>query len=233
MNNRNWDSPKNAFVNLSNYRSTTNYIKDKIFILVETSQFILDAGCGRWNRMFLPGKSSCWVGCDTDFQSVKDNKQINFGIVSDIQHQGFQQDTFDLIVTNDVVEHLENPKSFIRSCHKMLKKNGYLVIATPNMYSLYGILVSITPYWVKQNIFKIIFGIGCANEVYYYRLNTPNTLKTVLSANGFSKISVVLLNKLSSGSFKVRLLWFWYYYLCKIPIMRKFSPGLLCIARKT
>lgn len=220
------------YINLADYRSTTKYITDKIFPLIKDSQIVLDAGCGRWNRMFINRKSCCWVGSDTNFYSVKNNKLINFGIVCDIQQQGFKDETFDLIVANDVVEHLENPKSFINASYKMLKKNGYLVIATPNRNSLYGLLVERTPYWLKQNLFKIIFRVDCGNEFHYYRLNTQDELKSTLLAYGFSEVSIIVLNKLSSGSFKVKLLWAWYYYLCKLPIIRKYSPGLFCIARK-
>ena len=181
--------------------------------------------------MVLPGESRCWVGSDANFRSLKDNNQITFGVVSDIQQQGFRRETFDLIVSNDVVEHLENPRSFVKACHRMLKGKGHLVIATPNLNSLYGILAAITPHWVKQILFKSIFGVGCTNEVHYYRLNTPGVLQSALRENGFSDVSVTVLNKLSSGRM-ARLLWSWYYHLCKLPFVRKFSGGIFCIARK-
>ena len=40
--------------------------------------------------------------------------------------------TLDLITTNDLIEHLFDPLGFLNDCRRVLRKNGWLAIATPN-----------------------------------------------------------------------------------------------------
>jgi 2-polyprenyl-3-methyl-5-hydroxy-6-metoxy-1,4-benzoquinol methylase len=43
---------------------------------------------------------------------------------------------FDAIVAIEIIEHLENPFSFIRQCAKLLKKDGILFVTTPNVEAI-------------------------------------------------------------------------------------------------
>ncbi len=45
----------------------------------------------------------------------------------------FQDETFDIIICNDVLEHLENPVAALENIKKALKKGGILYINTPNL----------------------------------------------------------------------------------------------------
>ncbi len=221
-----------SFVNLPDYKSTTQFLERKIITLIDNSSMVLDAGSGRWNRMLKSRKAKKIIGVDIEFDSIKSNKIINFGVVGDIQQQMFQEEVFDLIVSNDLVEHLQYPEQFIKVCSRVLKPFGHIVIAAPNRNSLFGILAAIIPNDVKQWLFKIIFGRRNQNEVHFYRLNTEDAFRKILTKNGFSHIDITFINKLGSQA-TGRIFWGWYYQLCRtIPFMRKASPGLLCIAQK-
>ena len=41
-------------------------------------------------------------------------------------------DEFDSVVAIEVIEHLFNPRHFIRNCLRLLKNNGYLLVTSPN-----------------------------------------------------------------------------------------------------
>ncbi|RLI93473.1 MAG: hypothetical protein DRO92_04215 [Candidatus Altiarchaeales archaeon] len=45
---------------------------------------------------------------------------------------------FDLITAIEVIEHLENPRHFLRECNKLLKVGGKLIITPPNIESIPG-----------------------------------------------------------------------------------------------
>ena len=55
------------------------------------------------------------------------------------------QQTFDIITLWHVFEHLRNPKLALKKLHKLLKKNGVLVIEVPNGESLNRKIFG--PYW--------------------------------------------------------------------------------------
>ncbi len=40
---------------------------------------------------------------------------------------------FDCIVAIEIIEHLENPRHFLRECKKLLKPNGFIIFSTPNI----------------------------------------------------------------------------------------------------
>lgn len=44
--------------------------------------------------------------------------------------------SFDVIVCKQVIEHLENPYNLIRECRRILRNGGHLVISTPNIVSI-------------------------------------------------------------------------------------------------
>ncbi len=43
---------------------------------------------------------------------------------------------YDAIVAIEIIEHLENPYSFLRQCSKLLKPNGLLFVTSPNVESI-------------------------------------------------------------------------------------------------
>lgn len=60
----------------------------------------------------------------------------------------FQQDlneefkhnrTFDVVISTEVIEHLENPRAFARNLHGLVKPNGYAIVTTPNQHSIRAI----------------------------------------------------------------------------------------------
>lgn len=48
----------------------------------------------------------------------------------------YDDDTFDIIVTQEVIEHLKRPYDYIEELYRVLKKGGVVIITTPNINSL-------------------------------------------------------------------------------------------------
>ena len=45
----------------------------------------------------------------------------------------FEDDSFDAVCANQIIEHLSNTDDFIKEIHRVLKPSGYAVISTPNL----------------------------------------------------------------------------------------------------
>jgi 2-polyprenyl-3-methyl-5-hydroxy-6-metoxy-1,4-benzoquinol methylase len=48
--------------------------------------------------------------------------------------------SFDVIVSTEVIEHLENPRATFREFHRLLRSKGSLIITTPNQESIRSFL---------------------------------------------------------------------------------------------
>jgi 2-polyprenyl-3-methyl-5-hydroxy-6-metoxy-1,4-benzoquinol methylase len=76
------------------------------------------------------------------------NKKINFvsgSIEDDATIEKIKDDSFDLIMANDVLEHLNDTEKFFATANKKLVNSGLLVLSVPNIRqirSLYHIYIN-------------------------------------------------------------------------------------------
>ena len=68
-----------------------------------------------------------------------DFRPIDIGIKVSNLNDGipFDDGSFDVVVSTEVIEHLENPWFFVRELHRVLRPGGVAVISTPNLDSVY------------------------------------------------------------------------------------------------
>ncbi len=52
----------------------------------------------------------------------------------------FEDESFDVLLANHVIEHLNDTDAFIREMRRVLKVGGYAIIATSNLAALYNIV---------------------------------------------------------------------------------------------
>ena len=52
----------------------------------------------------------------------------------------YEDQSFDVIVSSEVIEHLENPRAVVREWFRLVKPGGWVVFSTPNNESLRPIL---------------------------------------------------------------------------------------------
>lgn len=73
-----------------------------------------------------------WIKDSENFFNSKAIKNVSFGIedLTKINHEN----TFDLIVCVDVMEHIEDDVKVFNNYYNALKQNGYLLINTPSVF---------------------------------------------------------------------------------------------------
>jgi len=99
---------------------------------------LLDVGCGggiRLSRFRALGWDVC--GQDVDPEAIAQAQQslgleAHLGPLEDIR---FPEMSFDCITLNHVIEHVHDPTSLLTECRRILKKEGHLVVVTPNVRS--------------------------------------------------------------------------------------------------
>lgn len=60
-----------------------------------------------------------------------------------------QNDSVDMILATDVIEHLINPSVFVKEMFRVLKPSGYTILDTPNLaswHNIFALLVGVQPF---------------------------------------------------------------------------------------
>jgi len=99
---------------------------------------ILDIGCGR--GLFLDVmRRGGWSTIGTEFNEETASYAIhkyNLKVFTgDIMSYQLPAESLDAVNINQVLEHLKNPKKVVEECHRLLRKNGVLIISVPDLRS--------------------------------------------------------------------------------------------------
>lgn len=74
----------------------------------------------------------------------KDTEGYQFKKVNDTLLP-FRNDSFDIVVSNHVLEHVDNQQEHINEIYRVLKKDGICYLTTPNKF------------WIKEPHYKLLF----------------------------------------------------------------------------
>jgi 2-polyprenyl-3-methyl-5-hydroxy-6-metoxy-1,4-benzoquinol methylase len=97
---------------------------------------LLDVGCGRGTLgRYLDSQISVY-GIDISEKAIVEAQKVyDRAEPVDLDHETLPYDDgfFDLAVALDVIEHVFDPPSVINKIHRSLKKDGQLILSTPNI----------------------------------------------------------------------------------------------------
>lgn len=123
------------FSNFSGFK-TDNKIK-QIIKLAGQNKNILDIGCSTgYLAHFLKKQNNNVSGIDFLNKAVAIARENEIdAYVCDIENEQlpFRKGSFDLVVFSEVIEHLIDPDIALKKIYQVLKKNGLLIVSTPNI----------------------------------------------------------------------------------------------------
>lgn len=143
---------------------------------------VLDVGCGTGlNASHLKGMGHKVTGVDLSPVAIEKFKAAGFdGEVCDvIEGLPFKDDTFDIVFSSEVIEHLADTDRFLNELKRVLRPNGLLILSTPN-----------SAFWV----FRVLGLLGqTATEIQHpghIRFFSVASLRDHLAATGFQDVEV-------------------------------------------
>ena len=140
---------------------------------------ILDVGCGDGWILDIAKKDG-WDAYGTEYSAraieICEAKGIKMykGV---LRPEKMQVNEFDVIVSSETIEHINNPREDFSNICKLLRKGGLLYVTTPNFNSYLRYLLK-----EKYNIIKY------PEHLSYY---TKTTLNTLLTNCGFKKVELL------------------------------------------
>jgi ubiquinone/menaquinone biosynthesis C-methylase UbiE len=136
----------------------------------------------------LKSKAGSLIGVDPDFAALCGNHSHAQKINADAVMLPFADGSFDLVTSNMVFEHVEDPLTSLKEIRRVLQDSGRLIILTPNWLDLVTIAARITPNRWHPPIVSRMETRGAA-DVYptRFRFNRPATVDKILREAGFEK----------------------------------------------
>ena len=159
---------------------------------------VLDVGCG--DGFFLQaikaqgnGRSRL-AGIEVSPEAVQVALRRGFECVvgSADEPLPFPDESFDLVFAGEVIEHLVDPDMMLAEVRRVLDRNGWLLLTTPNLVAWFNrilVALGITPMFVEHSYratygpaFSLFHRVGA--PVGHLRIFTYLPLKYVLRQNG-------------------------------------------------
>jgi SAM-dependent methyltransferase len=154
----------------------------------------LDLGCGHrllpeWRieqERALVTRTPLLVGLDCDLGSLKNHRSMTALVHGDTSRLPFRDEAFDLVTSNMVFEHLQEPLGQMSEVFRILKPGGTLIFHTPNLLSIYTALSQAIPTPLKKRLISVLERRK-PEDVFltYYRINRISRIAGIANCVGF------------------------------------------------
>jgi len=105
------------------------------YLPLESKGTLLDVGCGDGD-LIQAMQDYGWnvAGVDPDPAAVQFACRRGLDVrLGSLMDQRYRSCSFDAIILNHVIEHVPDPILVLKECHRILKPEGRLIMATPNV----------------------------------------------------------------------------------------------------
>jgi 2-polyprenyl-3-methyl-5-hydroxy-6-metoxy-1,4-benzoquinol methylase len=131
-----------------------------------------------------PDKSALRIG---SARASEEKVEVEW-LVSKGESIPFVDSSFDLIICNDVIEHVESPNGLAKELYRLLKNRGIFYLTTPNKHSPYNIL------WDDHTGLPLITLMPKPLQDYFVKFSglSERGLPFILRPLGYSRLRKVL-----------------------------------------
>jgi len=117
---------------------TAEGVHNKVYPLIKGCDTVLDVGCGTGafsvkGSLYGHYMEACGLE-DCKFSDVIPFKQVDFND----NLLPYANESFDAAVAIEVIEHVNDPHRFINELYRVVKKDGVVVLTTPNVENWYN-----------------------------------------------------------------------------------------------
>ena len=97
----------------------------------------------------------------------------------------FSDESFDIVIADNVLEHLENPAEVFGEVARVLKPSGHFLAKTPNLWHYMPTIARLTPHSFHQFFNRLRGREGEDTFPTRYRANTRAALERWAASAGF------------------------------------------------
>ena len=191
---------------------------------------ILDVGAGSGIISEYFSKKNELFALDIEDQRELNLEKVNFNIVKD-ESIPFPDNTFDIVISNHVIEHVPNQKKHLYEIWRVLKRGGICYLATPNRIFPWEVhyKIPLLHYLPNNLFFKMLKFMGIYKEEVYL-IPYFNLKKRIKKRFHIKDYTINIVKNPDKFGYKIKL-------LDKLPLfilnkIKFFSPTMVFILRK-
>lgn len=165
--------------------------RERILTNIKPDSVALDlgAGAGIVAQMNFKGLAKKVCGVDLD-PRVVDNPMLDEGRVSDAGGIPYEDALFDVVFSDNVFEHLDEPLAVYNEVARVLKPGGVLLFKTPNKWHYMPTIARMTPHGFHQFVNRLRGRAEVDTFPTRYRTNTKGDVQRLAAAAGLTVESV-------------------------------------------
>lgn len=182
--------------------------RGRILARMAPSAVVLDlgAGAGIVSQMDFRGRAAKICGVDLD-PRVATNPLLDEGRVSDAGRIPYDDDSFDLVFSDNVVEHLSEPLEVFREVHRILKPGGVFLFKTPNKNHYMPLIARVTPHGFHQFVNRLRGRAEVDTFPTCYRANSLGMVRRLANSAG---LEVEQIERIEGRPEYLRITWVSY-----------------------
>ena len=161
---------------------------------------ILDLGSGEGGTSEILSKNNYVISFDLSKERLRrqsGHEKKTLRLCGNASNLPFTKNSFDVIIIQDVIEHVSDRSNFPETLNHLLKQNGIVYLSTPNKFSVFNFLSD--PHWGAP-----IVSVLSRKKINKYFLR--HFRKTEVGRKDIAElISLNDLQKLFAGKFTIEL----------------------------
>ncbi|MDR3629227.1 MAG: methyltransferase domain-containing protein [Desulfocapsaceae bacterium] len=170
---------------------------NRVNALLQPEYIVLDVGCGRGsygddpvryrkNLRIIRGKVARIIGIDVDENACANAFIDEFRLIRD-DCWPVDSNSIDLLICDNVLEHIEQPERFFAEIRRVLKDGGILCLRTPNKWCYIVLAAMCIPEKFHSAVLSLAQSGREQRDVFpaYYRCNSVRKLRGIMTRYGF------------------------------------------------
>lgn len=181
-----------------------------------SSSEVLELGCGPSNDVsrFLAENFATLDGLDID-EDCRNNTALRNAYVYNDDDWPVENGSYDAVVANYVLEHVQKPESLLAELRRALRPGGMFFFRVPNKWHYVSLISRLTPQWFHERVANKLRNLSAQSHDPYptfYRMNSRAVLQKLFLSNGFELIEMRSIEKEPSYGMSSRALFFTFMF---------------------
>lgn len=211
--------------------------RDEILQFAQSDSRVLDlgAGAGVVSQMCLRGQVDLVCGVDPD-RVVLSNSNLDVATIGRAERIPYQDGYFDMVIANNVLEHLDQPDRAFREVARVLKPGGHFLAKTPNRWHYVPLIAASTPHWFHERFNQWRGRTVDHTFRTWYRANTPRVVARHAARAAMTVRRVVLVEgrpeylRLTVPTYVAG--WLYERLVNLVPGLARFRVVMICVLEK-